>query len=47
MTAIGTTHGHDSSTTILHRRLHITEVKIDTAFAMDGDEFRDTLYGIL
>ena len=40
------THCHDGTTTVLHRRLHVAEVTLDTPVAGHGDQFRDTLHRI-
>ena len=46
MITIGTPHRHDSTSTILHRRLHIAEVTLDAPIAGQGNQLRDTFHRI-
>ena len=46
MFTTGASHSHNSTTTILHRSLHIAEVTLDTTVTGQCDEFRDTLHCI-
>ena len=36
---VGPSHRHDGATTVLHRGLHITEVKVDVAIAVHRYQF--------
>ena len=46
MLSTGAPHGHDGTTAILHRGLHITEIEVDTSLAIYGDELGYSFYGI-
>ena len=45
--SVGTAHGHDGSASIPHGGLHVAEVEVDAPVAMNGDELRYSLDGIL
>ena len=47
MLPAGRAHRHDGSTSVAHCGIHVTEVKVDIAVGVDGNQFRNTLGSIL